>query len=153
MVEENNKLIAEFMDLEYFPKAKYKSDLYEAGDQAGEWKETDIYVLNPTKEFNERLIFGCYADEDYYDDKKPYDEYYWSVSYSSSWDWLIPVIEKIESLGYFCMINKWSSVYTGSQSDRINITTVEGKSKIENTHKAVTIFIKWYNKEKENGKD
>jgi hypothetical protein len=66
--------------------------------------------------------------------------------FNSSWDWLIPVVEKIESLGYFCMINKWTSVYSGSSLEIIAISTVEGKSKIENTYKACFIFIEWFNK-------
>jgi len=76
MVEEDNKLIAEFMGLEYFAKAKYKNDLYEAGDQAGEWEEFDIYVLNPTEEFKKKLIFGTFADEDHYNNVMPYDKYF-----------------------------------------------------------------------------
>lgn len=62
-----------------------------------------------------------------------------------TWDWLMPVVEKIEGLDYFCMINRWTSVYTGSDGDRIQITTVEGKSKLQNTLEAVVKFIKWYN--------
>jgi len=74
---------------------------------------------------------------------------YWTrPMYEESWDWLMPVVEKIETLGYFCMINKWTSVYTGSDGERIQVTTVEGKSKIQNTYKAVVEFIKWYNQQK-----
>lgn len=67
------------------------------------------------------------------------------LRYNSSWDWLMPVVEKIEETGYFVMINKWSSVYTGFKYDRIETTSVEGGSKIVNTYKAVVDFIKWYN--------
>ena len=74
------------------------------------------------------------------------------LKYHSSWDWLMPVIGKIESLGYFCMINKWTSVYTGPSASatesRIQITTVEGESKITNTYQAILQFIKWYNSQK-----
>lgn len=70
----------------------------------------------------------------------------WNWNYHDNWDSLMPVIEKIESLGYFCMINKWTSVYTGSEKNgRISITTVEGKSKLTNTYQAVIKFIEWYN--------
>jgi len=68
------------------------------------------------------------------------------LKYNESWDWLMPVVEKIESLGYYFMINKWTSAYTnGADGDRISITTVEGKTKILNTWKAVVEFIKWHN--------
>ena len=65
--------------------------------------------------------------------------------YHSSWDWIMPVVEKIESKGYFCMINKWTSVYTGTDGERIEVTTVQGNTKILNTWKAVLEFITWYN--------
>ena len=100
-----NKLIAEFMGLTYVTNAKYKNDLYEAGDCAGEWETTDAWILNPSKKFLSKRIFGIFADEDYYNDEKPYDKYYWNVRYDSSWDWLMPVVEKIESLGYYFQIN------------------------------------------------
>ena len=70
------------------------------------------------------------------------------AKFHTSWDWLMFAVEKIEELGYFCMINKWTSVYTGSKDKRISITTVEGNTKILNTWKAITIFINWYNKNK-----
>ena len=68
--------------------------------------------------------------------------------YHDEWDWLMPVIEKIEDLGYFCMINKWTSVYTGTDGERISVTSVEGDSKITNTFIACIEFIKWYNENK-----
>lgn len=74
--------------------------------------------------------------------------------FHKSWDWLIPVIEKIESLGYFVMINKWTSVYLveGERQDkRTPITSIEGFSKIENTYVAALEFILWY-KLQNNGK-
>lgn len=76
-----------------------------------------------------------------------YKHYPWNnpLLYSRSWDYLMYAIDRIELLGYFVMINKWTSVYTGSEQDRIQITTVEGKSKITNTFIAVVEFIKWYN--------
>lgn len=46
------------------------------------------------------------------------------------------------------MINKWSSVYTGTiGGDRVEITSVEGNTKILNTWMAVIQFIDWYNKQ------
>lgn len=66
--------------------------------------------------------------------------------FSFYWDWLMPVVEKIESLGYYTMINKWSSVYRINNSqDRKSIVTIHGKSKIENTYRVCVEFIKWFN--------
>lgn len=60
----NNKLIAEFMGLEYAPKDKRWDD----------WFDKD----------NNRITFG---------NRIP-------LQYHSSWDWLMPVIEEIEKIGY-----------------------------------------------------
>lgn len=68
--------------------------------------------------------------------------------FKKDWNMLMSVIEKIEELGYFCIINKWTAIYTGSKDERTSITTVENRSKIENTYKAILIFINWYNKNK-----
>lgn len=64
------------------------------------------------------------------------------------WNSLMTVVEKIESLGYFVMINKWSSVYMGPESQRKSISSNFGDSKIDNTYQAVCQFIKWYNENK-----
>ena len=88
----------------------------------------------------------------------------WSVhqfKYHKSWDWLMPVVEKIESLydehhGYFgvhissnsCSIQgtnlhlsinnpEYGSVYTSDPNAVF-------ETKIESTYYAVTQFIKWY---------
>jgi hypothetical protein len=64
--------------------------------------------------------------------------------YHESWDWLMPVVEKIEHEGYEVDIYKnCCEIPTGDM-----IRTVEA-SKIEATHKAVVEFIKWYNATKE----
>lgn len=68
--------------------------------------------------------------------------------YHSSYDWLMPVVEKIEGLGHdvsilknavglqWCGIGKFSS----------NKTKATGTTKIEAIYSAVVEFIKWYNK-------
>lgn len=70
-----------------------------------------------------------------------------NMHFKDKWDWLMPVVDKIESMGYFVMINRWTSVYTGSDGNRIQITTVEGPSKITNTYQAILQFIRWYNEQ------
>lgn len=84
------------------------------------------------------------ADGEYYTDNE--------LKYHSSWDWLMPVVEKIESLDYFCMINRWTSIYSGSEGNRVAVTSVEGNPKIMNTFIAVVIFIEYYNKIHKNEK-
>jgi len=68
--------------------------------------------------------------------------------FKKDWEALMEVVNKIEKLGYFVMINKWSSVYTGSKDEHIQVTTVEGKSKKLNTYYACIAFIKFYQKKR-----
>jgi hypothetical protein len=72
-------------------------------------------------------------------------EYGKAGRYHKSWNNLMLTVDKIEELGYFVMINKWTSVYTGTDNERISITSVEGGTKLENTYKAILEFITWFN--------
>jgi len=85
----------------------------------------------------------------YYDDplKDWINEDNFTDMFKEDWNALMQVVGKIEDLGYFCMINRWTSVYTGSKIERISVTTVEGNSKLINTYQAVVEFVKWYNKQ------
>jgi hypothetical protein len=91
------------------------------------------------------------------------------LNFHTSWDWLMPVVEKIESLeetydkerlaikiGYSyntsCSKNHnlnngtWSG-YISRIRDGHTFVTVIGNSRIEATYKSVIEFIKWYNNE------
>ena len=72
------------------------------------------------------------------------------AKYDTSWDWLMDVVEKIESLGY------WTDIFGGAQNlcfiGRIKNTqpfVFEGNlanlSKIKSTYKACVKFIESYN--------
>jgi hypothetical protein len=150
-----NKLIAEFDGWIYIPDGKYENDLYEAGDKAGGWETTDIYVKNPSEEFLKQKKFGSFADEDYYNDKKPYDNYKWSLNYNTDWNLLMGVVEKIENLFNGNMIieiegdNCRLSTNCNSVLDKNYFELYSTlNTKIESTYEAVIKFIKWYNNEK-----
>jgi len=119
---EGNKLIAEFVGLKYGWWVSQQKPLTEDKKQ---WCDLDGKTI---------LGSRVYYNKD--------------LKFHNDWNWLILVVEKIEEPGYFCMINKWTSVYTGSEIDRISITSVEGNTKIFNTWKACILFIEWYNKNK-----
>lgn len=75
------------------------------------------------------------------------------LKYDSSWDWLMPVVEKIEDLGFiveieskYCGIRQCDS-FSGNET--IIVKLIEGSTKKKAIYKAVIEFIKWYNK---NGK-
>tara|TARA_R110002012_G_scaffold90861_3_gene221814 strand:- start:1122 stop:1445 length:324 start_codon:yes stop_codon:yes gene_type:complete len=64
-----------------------------------------------------------------------------SLKYHASWDWLMPVVQKIESLGYVFTIQGGKAEYSEMISKpKIFIA----KSKMSSTYKAVVQFIKEY---------
>ena len=67
------------------------------------------------------------------------------LNYHASWDWLMPVVDKIERI-------KNSDDYEvdifGNCCDIGGRFEAIGKTKIEATYKAVIEFIKWYNANK-----
>jgi len=63
------------------------------------------------------------------------------LQYHTSWDWLMPVVEKIEH----------TSAYVNVKGCHVKISTwvdVNAPTKLEAVHKAVVEFIKWYNEQK-----
>lgn len=76
--------------------------------------------------------------------------------FHSSWDWLMPVIEKItgkEIMGGFGMFeatdNEYKFKLRSGPNGRI---TFSGKTLIEAPYPAVVDFIRWYNQQTENKK-
>lgn len=71
------------------------------------------------------------------------------IKYHSDWNWLMGVVEKIESLEFDF------AIYTGSSASIINtgnfpfkeIVSEGGKNKIEAVYNACIEFVEWYNKE------
>lgn len=79
--------------------------------------------------------------------------------YHSSWDWLMPVIEKIESINsikdqsttdYFFQATNFIQNYTASIMSRDNLLIVEaeGEARIDASFNAVVEFIEWYNQDR-----
>jgi len=79
------------------------------------------------------------------------------LKFHKSWDWLMPVVEKIES--EFCSSN--IHYYSAGMMKQAYVVEFLGynidydnsqydKSKIKAVYKAVIKFIKWYNKNKAN---
>ena len=68
--------------------------------------------------------------------------------YDNSWDWLIPVVEKIEGLNswIFDIYKNYVEVQYGDKF-KIDEITFSGDTKIEAVFKACISFIKWYNDE------
>lgn len=82
------------------------------------------------------------------------------VKYNSSWDWLIPVIEKIEKLGFIIkttssptISGKWYShsielKKSAFESNIIEISSdySNNESKLSTYYRFCVEFIEWYNK-------
>ena len=64
------------------------------------------------------------------------------LSYDESWDWLMPVVDKIEGLGYWVNRNDGDVTIT-DESDIIVITPMSSGG-IDMMYKAVVEFIKDY---------
>lgn len=88
-------------------------------------------------------------------------EDYHLLRYHSSWDWLMPVVEKIEQIkcvnvytsktthGEFSIeISYETPSYAGIQNNKSIFIKDKTLTKIESTYKAAIEFIKWYNEQK-----
>ena len=78
----------------------------------------------------------------YYFSSSWYEEH--ELSYNVSWDWLLPVVQKIESLGYVFTIQGGKAEY-GEMISETRCFIAEDK--ISSTYQAVVEFIKTYNNE------
>ncbi len=68
------------------------------------------------------------------------------LKYHSSWDWLMPVVEKIEKT--HCINIEYTTCNIADPANGYeDIISTSEKTKIEATWKAVIEFINWYNKQ------
>lgn len=122
---EGNKLIAEFMGA-----IVSKQTLFE-NDKDIETLVIDVYSRPP---FFNNDLYNTYGWMSYENLDK--------MLYHSSWDWLMPVINKIyESDWYY----KWKDT-SGQFEKEVFINT----KFIETTWEQVVEFIKWYNENRKN---
>lgn len=115
--QETNKLILNFMEIEpTYYDGKYR------------WDNSPFFYCSDT---NKESVINSIANY---------------AQYDTSWDWLMPVIEKIESLGYVVDIFK-TSVSIHKEGDTMCIVDLSGNDfneKIHAVYHAVTEFIIWY---------
>jgi len=99
-------------------------------------------------EFMGAKFKNCGSYETYSFDEFKTQTYTSVLQYDTKWDWLMPVVEKIESLGYWFEImgGAWNVVRIGKQQNETPIITSEiYKTKIETAYNAVVSFIQYYN--------
>jgi hypothetical protein len=90
------------------------------------------------------------APEDYFETEAGKFGYWELNSYDTSWDWIMPVVEKIESIvteveicNSTCVISNGTPQGDGGKFYE-TIVDSYGTSKIDATYKAIVDFIKWY---------
>lgn len=75
-----------------------------------------------------------------------------SLKYHSSWDWLMPVVEKINATREYDVIIFRSGCHINDENDLIFETTLEEGRASENligrVWPAIVRFIKWHNEQK-----
>lgn len=70
-----------------------------------------------------------------------------SAKFHKSWDWLMPVVKKIEDMRFTFCITKDAS-FIRREHDYWETTTTKTGSKIEIVWELVVEFIKWRNQQK-----
>lgn len=123
---ENNKLIAEFMGVN---------------------EVESFYESYHTKIPIWYTRIGLYDSPAFSSPNLSFPDFLEHSKYHQSWDWLMPVVEMIESLEFRCEIGK-HSIYiypTNSYDDIINVDVDRHSNKLESLYEAVLRFIKWYN--------
>lgn len=134
----SNKIIAEFMGYEYIPHSK-DSKYY-----PGYWNinATELAKTCPSYHKFNKSLYLCRCHRD--------------LKYDVSWDWLMPVVEKIEDLDPNPRITHAYSVeITGNgttiqpnvyiANNRWMIRHNSHNNRLANTHKSVIEFIIKYN--------
>ena len=114
---EDNKIIAEFLDWEF--------------DDLSETFETPFLKLVDPHAFGDEQ-FSCKLQD-------------FELEFHSDWNWLMQVVEKIESLGFETSLtnqNFFIRIAGGNTQSGIMY-----KNKIEAVYNACVEFIKWYNKQ------
>ena len=93
---------------------------------------------------------GCSEEGFLIDPKTNYDVCIDSLQFHTDWNWLIQVVEKIESLGYSVNISSSMVYINGDNSRIVSPFNIGFKiTKIEAVYNACVEFIKWYNENKD----
>lgn len=68
--------------------------------------------------------------------------------YYEEWNWLMPVVEKIESLGFsVTQYNDYCCIENTHFRPRYKTQALSNKNKKDATWKSIIEFIKWYNEQ------
>jgi hypothetical protein len=118
---EENRMIAAFMGAKYYEA--WECPVYGWPEPVYDFGEPENY---PTKDCNR-----CW---------EPY-----LLRYDTDWNWLMPVVEKIESLGYNVDICQTTVDIFKKTNWNDEVVCKKEASKLEAVYSAVLSFLKWYN--------
>lgn len=135
----DNELIAEFMGVTVWKNWS-------------EYLDATYYKMHHPKPTNDSPLTVEQRSENKEIESK---NVYAPTRYDSSWDWLMPVVEKINGMGKMVNINFYTDpmcietvIYNWGLGDPQQRSGVECNSPIESVYTAVVEFIKWYNQNK-----
>jgi hypothetical protein len=138
-IVEDNRLIAEFMGLTNLNTQSVSI-----------FKEPNLKYFRVSEYKKDGLCEWCHNGVSHGHNQKCYVLDQEKLKYNSSWDWLMPVIEKIEETTYeetsFYTIIGYKYCEIESMED-VGFESIDkdGNSKLEATYKAGIEFIKWHN--------
>jgi hypothetical protein len=125
---ENDKLIAEFMEFKVDEESKnylVPMRLAEIGNHS-EWADS---------EFIDEIGYYLLSEN--------------QLCFSFDWNWLMQVVDKIESLGYELFIETFEvRIEKHRETLFRQHTKVSNQTKIEAVYNACVSFVKWYNQTK-----
>jgi len=131
---ENNKLIAEFIGLKKVNHVR---------DEEGEYYDFELgnnltLILEEEIEIESNRGWGL-VSKDYVFSR--------DLIFHSDWNWLMEVVEKIESLGFefFIVESRCKIAHNTDKSIEVVLNLEQVFSKIKTTYNACVEFIKWYN--------
>lgn len=126
---ENNKLIAEFMGYKQDAKGKYEIiEDFDIVENIQTYVEDDDY----------RTVVGGIVLVNFLPEE---------MRFHTSWDWLMPVVEKINETGRFEVNIGYGRCYITDGEDELTLSMVENQTQYA-VYRAVVEFIKWYNENK-----
>lgn len=129
---ENNKLIAEFMG------SKFINDPYKANKD--DVQLTDFWHWSKPENGwpRDMNIDTCHEMSTAF--------MIANFSYHKSWDWLMPVVEKIESLNFRVDLTSGYIRITQDHIEILHRTIIhEDESKLQACYNSLSDFIKWFN--------
>ena len=154
-IKENNKLIANFMGYKYY----HPGVDIDTSDCGGIYERLEMFSTIPIETNEYPKDDQYYVKNDYYIKSNGIlgNVYFHEAKYHSSYDWLMPVLEKIRQITTFSYINIYNKgITTGCEIRIFNIDNeelfytypklnTEGQKLIDIVYLAIINFIKWYN--------